>query len=330
MTTHTPLRCANSAMAADPTASAGKQVVLMDTGNYPSFSSFLNETWEFTGTDWSDTSSTLVDANGPLPGRTNFVMCFDGVNVMLYGGKGGSSTTGILEDTWVWGTVSQTWTKLTPATVPSGRYGAADGYISTDGVSAFTGGVVMFGGQNPLYNLLETWLWDGTAQTWTQVVVANGKGPAARVGHVMAGSGSIAGTPSVVMFGGEGTNSQFNDTWQFTMAAGGTWTQLSPATSPSVRSGACMAYDSTNSLWVMFGGKNEYTDLVETWTFDGTTWSQVAVTNGKGPAGRTGAQMAFDPVSATTIMYGGISASVNYPSNETWSFNGSTLAWTQL
>lgn len=330
MTTHTPLRCANSAMATDPTAASGKKVVLMDTGNYPSFSNFLNETWEFTGTDWSNTSATLVNANGPLPGRINFVMQFDGVNVMLYGGQGGSATAGVLEDTWTWGTVSQTWTQLVPATVPSGRWDMADGYLSTIGALAFTGGVVMFGGQNTLFHMLETWLWDGVAQTWTQVAVANGAGPTARINHAMAGSGSIGGTPSVVMFGGEGTNQQFNDTWQFTMAGGGTWTQLSPATSPSVRSGHCMAYDTVNSLWVMFGGKNEYNYLVETWTFDGTTWTQASVANGAGPAGRINAQMTFDPQSGTTIMFGGVYATANYPANDTWSFNGSTKTWTQL
>lgn len=327
MTTHTPLRCANSAMATDPTAASGKQVVLMDTGNYPSFSNFLNETWEFTGTDWSNTSATLVNANGPLPGRINFVMQFDGVNVMLYGGQGASAAAGVLEDTWVWSTSGQTWSQAAPATVPFGRYNAVDGYLASVGAA---GGVVMFSGETTLSQLVETWLWDGTASTWTQVTVANGAGPAARIGAAMAGSGAIGGVQSVVLFGGQGTNSQFNDTWKFTAVAGGTWTQLSPATSPSVRSGHCMAYDTVNSLWVMFGGKNEYNYLVETWTFDGTTWTQASVANGAGPAGRINAQMTFDPQSGTTIMFGGVYATANYPANDTWSFNGSTKTWTQL
>jgi hypothetical protein len=300
-------------MAADPGASAGSRVVLLDTGNYPSFSSFLNETWTFSGTDWTNTSASLVNSNGPLPGRTNMTMAYDGYNVMMFGGQGDSSTSGILEDTWLWSGTA--WTKAAPATSPFGRYGSKSAYLVGTGV-------VMFGGRNTLYNLLETWVWNGNTQAWSQVAVANGAGPAARINHVMAASAT-----QVILFGGEGTNSQFNDTWSF---AAGAHTQLSPAISPSVRSGACMAYDVTNSKFVMFGGRNEYNYLDETWTFNGTTWTQVAVANGVGPSGRVGAQMCWDSQSGTTIMFGGTSATTNYPASSTWSFNGSTLAWTQL
>jgi len=306
-------------MSAAPTSLA--RVVLLDTGNYPSFSSFLNETWTFSGTDWTNTSATLVNANGPLPGRTNAMMAFDGYNVVLYGGQGASSATGVLEDTWVWN--GTTWTQLggpnppgpSLSPQPFSRFSAGMAYLAGTGV-------VMFGGTNLLYQLLETWVWNGHTQTWSQVTLANGASPNARVGHVMAASAS-----EVVLFGGQGTNSQFNDTWTFN---GSTWTQLFPATSPSVRSTACMVYDTVNSIWVMFGGKDEYDYLVDTWTFNGTTWTKVAHVNGVGPSGRVGAQMAFDATSGTTILFGGINATTNYPANDTWSFNGATLVWTQL
>lgn len=316
MTTTTPLRCANSVMSAAPTG--GATVVLLDTGNYPSFSSYLNETWTWSGTNWTNTSATLINSNGPLPGRTNFVMCYDGTNVMLYGGQGSSSTTGVLDDTWYWnGTV---WAQAAPATVPFGRWGAEAAYIGSNTV-------VMFGGQNTLYNLLETWTWTGSTKVWAQVTVANGTGPAARVGHMMAGDGAT----TALLFGGQGTNSQFNDTWTYTTAGG--WAQVAVANGagPSVRSGGCLVYDSHNSKWVMFGGKNEYYYLDETWTFTtGGGWVKVASGNGVGPSGRVGAQMAFDTTSNTTILFGGINATTNYPANDTWAFNGSTLTWTQL
>ena len=312
MTTHTPLRCANSVMSGTPaTGFTGQRVVLLDTGNFPSFSSFLNETWVFTGTDWTNTGATLVDPNGPLPGRTGAVMCSDGTNVMLFGGQGSSSTAGVFEDTWLWNGTS--WTKASPATVPFGRYGAEAAYLAGTGA-------VMFGGENLLFKTLETWIWNGT--TWAQVSLANGASPAARCGHVMAASSSL-----ILLFGGEGTNSQFNDTWTFN---GTTWTKLAPANSPSVRSGACMAYDTVNHIWVLFGGSNPLNYLDETWTFNGTTWTQVVLGNGVGPSGRVGAQMAFDATSGKTILFGGINATTNYPANDTWAFDGSALTWTQL
>ena len=103
------------------------------------------------------------------------------------------------------------------------------------------------------------------------------------------------------------------------------------ATSPSVRSGACMAYDGYGSEFVMFGGKNEFNYHVDTWTFNGTTWTK-AVVGGTtaSPSGRIGAQMCFDSQSNRTIMFGGISAETNYPSNETWSYNAVSSTWTLL
>lgn len=312
MTNGTPLRCANSAMVQRST----HEVVLLDTGNYPSYSNFLNQTWTWNGSTstWTNQSATLINSNGPLPGRINFVMGYDGTNVMLFGGQSGSSLTGVLQDTWVWN--GTTWAQAAPATVPFGRYGAA---TSNHGSNQ----VVMFGGQNLLYKVLETWIWNGSTQNWSQVSVANGGSPNARTDHMMAGT--LSGT--TVLFGGQGTNSQFNDTWTFN---GTVWTQKFPASSPSVRSDAQMVYDSVNSLFVMFGGKNAYNYLPETWTYNVTTnvWTQVSV--GAGPSGRIGAQMAFDTQSGKTILFGGLNATNNYPANDTWAFNGATLTWTQL
>lgn len=313
MTTHTPLCCANSVMSAAPTSAA--RVVLLDTGSYPSYSNYLNETWIFTGTDWTNLSTNTINSS-PIPLRANGVMSYDGTNVMLFGGQGGSSSTGGLNDTWLWN--GTTWSQATPTTAPFARWNAEAAYIGSNTV-------VMFGGCNLLYNILETWAWNGSTKAWSQVAVANGAGPAARTSHMFAGDTSS----KAVLFGGQGTNSQFNDTWTYTTAAG--WVQLNPATSPSVRSNGNLVYDSVNSIWVLFGGSNEYYYDTATWTFNGTTWTK-AVTGGTSatPPGRVGAQMAFDVTSGKTILFGGIGANNSYPLNDTWSFNGATSTWTQL
>jgi N-acetylneuraminic acid mutarotase len=316
MTTHTPIRSVFSGMVAQ-----SGTIVLLNPGAYPSFSSYGNETWVWNGTngneDWTNVSTAFINSTAPLgpsvngvvmSARINQAMAFDGTNVMVYGGQGSSSTAGVFQDTWTFNGTA--WTLHNALSViPFGRTGAVAAYV--DGY-----GSVMFGGKNANSLLEETWLWSGSA--WTQV--STPVVPAARTGHAMAGSPTAA---SVLMFGGQGTNSQFSDTWTFN---GTTWTQVFPATVPSVRSGACMAYDSHNNIWVMFGGMNEYNFLEETWTFNGTTWTKIAVANGAGPAGCIGAQMAFDTTNNLTIMYGGIEAGGMYPSNATWSFNGTTWA----
>jgi hypothetical protein len=267
----------------------------------------------------------LSGAGTTVPGRNNEVMCFDGTNVMLYGGFAPFNNGAVLEDTWVWN--GATWTQLGGPTPPGpslspqpfGRYNAQAAYLAGNQV-------VMFGGENLNYPLLETWLWNGSTQAWSQVSVPNGTGPKARVGHMMAGNGAHSNT--ALLFGGQGTNSQFNDTWTYTSAGG--WVGVSPTNSPSVRSGGNLVYDSVNNLWVMFGGHNEYNYLNETWVFAAGTWTQAVQANGVGPSGRIGAQMAFDSTSGLTILFGGVSAATNYPSNATWAFNGSTLTWTLL
>lgn len=330
MTITNPLRCSKSVMVSN-----GTNITLLDTGNYPSYSNFLNQTWTWSGSgaaaNWTNTSATLVNSNGPLPGRINQSMAYDGYNVMLYGGQTASSTSGVYQDTWVWnGTV---WTQVGgigfALNAPYGRYNAQAAFLAGSGSNKS----LLFGGEEVGQLLNETWLWTGTATpattgTWTQIAVPNGTGPAGRTNHCLAGSTTAPGT--VLLFGGQGTNSQFNDTWTYTAAAG--WTQIFPTTSPSIRSGASMCYDVANSQWVMFGGSNEYNFLVETWVYKAGVWTQVSVPNGTGPSGRLFAQMAYDVTNSQSILYGGITATAQYPSNQTWALSGTgtALTWTLL
>ena len=48
---------------------------------------------------------------------------------------------------------------------------------------------------------------------------------------------------------------------------GSTWTQQHPATSPSARSGASMAYDAATGNAVMFGGRGDNGFPSTTWTW---------------------------------------------------------------
>lgn len=317
MTAHSPLRCANSGMARLPTAS--QKLVLMDVGSYPGASNYLNQTWTWNGTDWSNQSPSNfsgVDPGGPLPGRINHVMSYDGTNIMLYGGQGANKIDGALQDTWTWN--GTTWTKQNPANPPFGRYLA-----EVCNLTVSSGQVIMFGGFGGAGNgqvITETWSWNGGTKVWS-LLSAGGTAatPAGRVGHVMDG-----GLASLIMFGGSSSNNQlFNDTWSFN---GTTWTQLFPATSPSVRWGASMAYDQIHNVWVMFGGMNYATRLNETWIYNGVTWVQQSPA--ASPAGLTWSQMCFDHHTNTVLLFGGFSSTDNYASQQTWSWTG--INWVQL
>lgn len=317
MTAHSPLRCSRSGMVRLPTAS--QKVVLFDPGAYPSVSNYLNQTWTWNGTDWTNQSpnNLSIDPASPLPGRLNHMMAYDGYNVMLFGGQAGSSTGGVLQDTWTWSGTA--WTQATVASPPFGRYLAEACQLTTS-----SSNVIMFGGFGGAGNgqiIVETWQWNGGAKTWT-LLSSGGTAatPAGRVGHCMDG-----GTANLVMFGGSNAPGDvlYNDTWTFN---GSTWTQVFPATSPSVRVGASMAFDQTHNVWVLFGGKNYYNYLPETWTFNGTTWTQATPTTS--PPGLAWSQMCWDAHTGTVLLFGGEAASTNYPANSTWSWNGTT--WTLL
>src|SRR5439155_12955600 len=87
-----------------------------------------------------------------------------------------------------------------------------------------------------------------------------------------------------------------------------------------------MAYDPDAREIVLFGGsgpggQSGYHD--DTWSFNGTTWTQLAPE--VAPSARA-SEMAYDPGGHVTILFGGLDGA-HYLS-DTWVWNGST--WAQL
>ena len=78
------------------------------------------------------------------------------------------------------------------------------------------------------------------AQTVNWVEVESGT-PSARTSMGMAYD---LATKSTVLFGGANSGTTYGDTWNWR----GGWSQLSPATSPSPRYGAGMAYDGAANI----------------------------------------------------------------------------------
>ena len=172
----------------------------------------------------------------------------------MFGGTHKIGPSHYLAGTWVWD--GSNWTQQSPATSPPARFGAAMAYDTA------TGNVVMFSGYSSSLLLSDTWVWDGS--NWTEQSPATS--PAARWGAPMVYD---AATGKVVMFGGfdiaTGTN-DFADTWVWD---GSTWTKQAPATSPSARYEASMAYDAATGNVVLFGGLNGagVSPLNDTWTW---------------------------------------------------------------
>ncbi len=86
-----------------------------------------------------------------------------------------------------------------------------------------------------------------------------------------------------------------------------------------------MAFDPVSQKVVMFGGLGATSNLNDTWTFDGTNWTQVNTTTA--PPVRNGATMAFDRVTKKLVLFGGYDGTGYL--QDTWIFDGATSTWTQ-
>ena len=75
---------------------------------------------------------------------------------------------------------------------------------------------------------------------------------------------------------------------------------------------------------IMFGGDSGTTYLNDTWSFDGTTWTQIATQSA--PPARAAAQMTYDSVTQKVVLFGGFNGTYL---GDTWLWDGSTLQWTQ-
>jgi hypothetical protein len=96
------------------------------------------------------------------------------------------------------------------------------------------------------------------------------------------------------------------------------WKKETPATRPTPRSSAAMAYDVSRQKMVLFGGFGAGR-LADTWTWDGSDWTLEAP--GSSPLARSGHAMADDTVRQKVVLFGGFGNGIRV--GDTWTWNGS-------
>jgi hypothetical protein len=149
--------------------------------------------------------------------------------------------------------------------------------------------MLLFGGQSGGY-LGDTWSWNGT--TWTRL--SPPASPPVDGGWSMAYDPATA---TVLLFGGVRSDrtpasamspvTALGDTWSWN---GTTWTKLSPATSPTARYGASMAYDPATKAMLLYGnafdpnpvpaGEEYDGKFNDTWTLKGPVTPPAATSPG--------------------------------------------------
>jgi N-acetylneuraminic acid mutarotase len=218
------------------------------------------------------------------------------------------------------------WTNLSPSgSLPIARYGQAMGNDPT------SGRLIMFGGcaENPdgagtFLNDLSAY--DLTTNTWTELD-PSGARPSARIFCTMTYDPR---SRRLIVFGGRDGTTRLNDTWAYD-PIGNTWTELRPSGAlPVARGGHAMAYDPSQGVMIMFGGRSgEASFLGDTWAYDpaGNTWTELKPA-GDLPPVRGQPAMAYDPTLHRMIVFGGWDLESEL--NDTWAYDPAGNTWTEL
>lgn len=260
-------------------------------GGYGLGSNALGDTWEWDGVTWQLRSTT-----GPVP-RYASAMAFDSVRnrVVLFGGTCCGTNYG---DTWEWDGAA--WIPRLLATGPVARCFHSMAFDSARGRT------VLFGGSgiasSPASYAL-TWEWDGNS--WAQVATG---GPSGRDQAAMAYDPARGRT---VLCGGRAfpVGTALDDTWEWN---GTTW--VLGATGGIVANGLhAMAYDGRSAI--LFGG-NGPSPTASLHAWNGAGWVLLAAS---GPT-RVYHAMAFDPVRARAVVFGGADAGGSYAA-DTWEWD---------
>ncbi|MEO5717232.1 MAG: kelch repeat-containing protein [Chthoniobacterales bacterium] len=255
----------------------------------------------------ADQSSLTWNALSPTTSpeaRSYLAMTYDSVSkkVLLFGGFSGS---GYLNDTWTFDGTN--WTKVETAISPSARANAQMAYDRR------TRKVVLFGGFNGR-DLGDTWLWDGATSSWTQATPLHS--PKAVTGPMLFTDAD----GRVDEFGGfdgnlyQGTMWRWNDT---------DWLQVNAPSLPYARSSAAAGVNPRTKQAVIFGGLGSV-NPVNTWTFDGHTWTMESPANQ--PLWVYASSTTFDQNLENVILFGGGSGGIDQ--DTTWQWTGTN--WEQL
>jgi hypothetical protein len=185
-----------------------KKVVMF--GGYDN-NNYRDETWTWDGTAW-----TRLKPNKKPGHRAQMAMWYDSraKKTILYSGVGRPSIDEhVTRFSDMWSFDGTNWTEMTKAAAPGIRFGSQIAVDPRDGK------VLLFGGLRATiddkdnvdqFYANDTWLWDGTAGSWTQL--QPGTSPSARQNGVLEFDDASG---RFVLHGGFAGQLYLSDTWSF-------------------------------------------------------------------------------------------------------------------
>lgn len=272
-----------------------------------------NITWTWDGANWAGHQLPIAP-----PQRDSATMAYDGATkqVILFGGGGydpGCHTVASenLRDTWAWN--GSIWVQQHPATVPpNGGCAAYDAetkqFIMATGFADFNSGVS-----------LQTWSWTGA--TWALLA------PASAVPNGGCSMTYDAARKVIVMIVAD-ASTDVQQTWTW---SGATWTPQADLPSPPIVSsgtippitfdtdtGNDLVYVGLTPPCVGVGPSHNFTctDSDQTWSWDGTSWSESGAPTD--PGAGASYTLSYDGATHQVVMFGGAYEQTAAPDSATW------------
>jgi N-acetylneuraminic acid mutarotase len=278
-------------------------------GGWGGDSSYFADTWLY---DPVANIWTELSPQGDVPaGRAFHQMVFDSSTgkVILFGGSRGEEH--ILGDTWLYDPVTNAWTELRPVgDVPPARMDHALVY------DAAHRRVLLFGGWSGVTAFNDTWAYDPSSNTWTDLDPA-GDVPPARDSHALVYDSD---TGLVFLFGGF-IEEVVGDAWVYDPGAN-SWTEIDLGDdAPAARDRHRMVYDPLRHQVLVFGGWLGDYCVDETWAYDPAagTWTELDPV-GDRPSPRDSQAMVYDPGTGKVILFGGVEPDAWTRFGDTWSY----------
>ncbi|MEN8228908.1 MAG: kelch repeat-containing protein [Bacteroidota bacterium] len=238
-------------------APLGDGKALLFGGNTARYDTHVDDlTWVYdTETDtWTD-----MAPSGAIPARGRHGMAYAGDDqAIVFGGQSDTSASGYFGDTWIYDLSDNAWTKKAdaPATLFE-RMETAMAYIGDDKV-------LLFGGNDASGDMNDTWVYDVSDDTWTELFAIGAAGQPAAMIACMA----YAGDDKVVLYGKQA------ETWVFDLSDN-TWTEMTTANTPGV-DGQGMAYLGDGNVLLYGGYDAAFARESKTWIYNvaDNTWTE--------------------------------------------------------
>jgi hypothetical protein len=196
---------------------------------------------------------------------------------------------------------------------PAARVAAAMVYNASTARTLLWGGYDVFAG----IRFGDTWEWDG--EGWVQVA-DTGPAPTAFAGLAFDSVRNVA-----VLFTSNEPNAGPWETWEWD---GQGWTQVDDTGPQAANAFFQLVYDRARNVTLLEGGAVQSGSAVSppvgTWSWDGTTWTQLA---DMGPPQRVLTALAYDASRRRVVHFGGQNYDGTY-GRDTWEWDGS--AWEQV